>query len=240
MLGISRLQQAYFARIPAYPKGITVPAVVDVRTGQVVTNDFPWITHDFFHEWRDHHRPDAPDLWPADLRDEMDEVMERVYTEVNDGVYRCGFAGSQQAYDAAYDRVWASLGLAGGSAHPPALPHGRHDHRGRRPALHHAGAVRRRLPRPLQVQPAEADRAPGAVGLRARPLLDPGFGDSVDFDQIKQHYYRVHDGINPTGVVPKGPDVSGWAGGVTAEGRLTPTVSSGGPAVRNAFGRYER
>ena len=74
----------------------------------VVTNDFPWITHDLFFEWRDHHRPDAPDLWPAALRDEMDEVMERVFTEVNDGVYRCGFAGSQAAYDAAYDRLWAA------------------------------------------------------------------------------------------------------------------------------------
>ena len=56
MLGIERLQQAYFARFPAYPKGITVPAIVDVPTGQVVTNDFPWITHDLFHEWREFHR----------------------------------------------------------------------------------------------------------------------------------------------------------------------------------------
>ena len=64
VLGIERLQQAYFARFPAYEKGITVPAMVDVPTGQVVTNDFPWITHDLFHEWREFHRPDAPDLWP--------------------------------------------------------------------------------------------------------------------------------------------------------------------------------
>ena len=109
MLGIKRLQEAFLARFPDYDKGITVPAIVDVPTGQVVTNDFPSITHDLFHEWRDFHRPDAPDLWPADVRDEMDEVMDRVYTEVNNGVYRCGFAGSQEAYDAAYARLWDAM-----------------------------------------------------------------------------------------------------------------------------------
>src|SRR4051812_34747446 len=89
VLGIERLQEAYLRRDPSYDKGITVPAVVEVDTGQVVTNDFPWITHDLFFEWREHHRPDAPDLWPEDAREEMDEVMQRVFTEVNNGVYRC-------------------------------------------------------------------------------------------------------------------------------------------------------
>ena len=92
--GIERLQEAYLRRDPAYDKGITVPAMVEIDSGQVVTNDFPWITHDLFFEWRDHHRADAPDLWPDDVREEMDDVMERVFTEVNNGVYRCGFAGS--------------------------------------------------------------------------------------------------------------------------------------------------
>ena len=109
VLGIERLQQAYFAREPDYPRGITVPAIVDVESGKVVTNDFPQITHDLFFEWREHHRPDAPDLWPADLREEMETVMKRVFTEVNNGVYRCGFAGSQEAYDDAYARLWAAM-----------------------------------------------------------------------------------------------------------------------------------
>ena len=86
-----------------------MPAIVDVPTGQVVTNDFPQITHDFFFEWRDHHRPDAPNLWPDECREEMESVMERVFTEVNNGVYRCGFAGSQEAYDEAYDRLWTAM-----------------------------------------------------------------------------------------------------------------------------------
>src|SRR5919112_1535540 len=109
VLGIERLQEAYFRRFPDYPRGITVPAIVEVATGKLVTNDFPWITHDLFHEWTEHHRPGAPDLWPAELREEMEEVMQRVFTEVNNGVYRCGFAGSQEAYDAAYERLWTAM-----------------------------------------------------------------------------------------------------------------------------------
>ena len=102
VLGMERLQEAYLNRDPAYEKGITVPAMVEIASGQVVTNDFPWITHDLFFEWRDHHRPDAPDLWPDGARDEMDEVMERVYVDVNNGVYRCGFADDQESYDEAF------------------------------------------------------------------------------------------------------------------------------------------
>src|SRR5690625_859762 len=109
VLKIERLQQAYFARYPDYPRGITVPAIVEVASGKVVTNDFPWITHDFFFEWRDHHKADAPNLWPDDVREEMETVMQRIFTEINNGVYRCGFATTQDAYTQAYNRLWAAM-----------------------------------------------------------------------------------------------------------------------------------
>lgn len=210
VLGIERLQQAYFARSPGYGKGITVPAIVDVPTGQVVTNDFPWITHDLFHEWRDHHRADAPDLWPEPLRAEMEEVMERVYTEVNNGVYRCGFASSQEAYDAAYDRLWAALDwleerLTGrrylmGEAITEA------DIRlfttlVRFDAVYHGH---------FKCNRQKLTELPALWGYARDLFQTPGFGDTVDLDQIKTHYYVVHRGINPTGIVPRGPDPSGW------------------------------
>jgi len=211
VLGIKRLQEAYLARFPGYDKGITVPAMVDVPTGQVVTNDFPWITHDLFFEWREHHRPDAPDLWPADVREEMDEVMQRVYTEVNNGVYRCGFAGSQQDYEAAYERLWTALDwleerlsrqrfLMGDSiteadvrlfttlARFDAVYHG------------HFKCNRQKL-----------TELPALWGYARDLFQTPGFGDNTDFEQIKRHYYVVHEDINPTGIVPAGPDLSGWA-----------------------------
>jgi putative glutathione S-transferase len=216
VLGIHRLQEAFFARDPDYPRGITVPAIVDVPSGQVVTNDFPWITHDFFFEWREHHRPDAPDLWPADVREEMDAVMQRIFTEVNNGVYRCGFAGSQDAYDDAYDRLWTAMDwleerladrryLMGSTiteadvrlfttlARFDAVYHG------------HFKCNRNKL-----------TEMPNLWAYARELFQTPGFGETVDFDQIKQHYYIVHSDLNPSGIVPKGPDRDSW---LTPHGR---------------------
>lgn len=210
VLGYERLQQAYFARDPAYPRGITVPAMVDTTSRAVVTNDFPWITHDLFFEWRDHHRPDAPDLWPEDSREEMEEVMEHVFTEVNNGVYRCGFAGSQEAYDAAYDRLFAALDRLEerltdrrylmGSAITEAdvrlfTTLARFD-----PVYHgHFKCNRNKL-----------SEMPALWGYARDLFQTPGFGDTIDFEQIKRHYYVVHTDINPTRIVPKGPDLADW------------------------------
>ena len=210
VLGIERLQRAYFARFPAYEKGITVPAMVDVPTGQVVTNDFPWITHDLFFEWRDFHRPDAPDLWPEDVRDEMDEVMQRVFTEVNNGVYRCGFAGTQEAYDEAYDRLWDTMDwleerLAGrrylmGDTITEA------DVRlfttlARFDAVYHGH---------FKCNRNTLVEMPNLWGYARDLYQTPGFGETIDFEQIKQHYYVVQSDVNPSGIVPKGPDTDVW------------------------------
>ena len=91
VLGIPRLKDAFLARFPDYSRGITVPAIVDVTTGQVVTNDFPQMTLDLSTEWTAHHREGAPDLYPEALRAEIDEVNALVFKDVNNGVYRCGF-----------------------------------------------------------------------------------------------------------------------------------------------------
>ena len=210
VLGIHFLRDAYNARVPDYPRGVTVPAIVEIASGKVVTNDFPWITHDFFFEWREYHRPDAPDLWPASVREEMEEVMHRVFTEVNNGVYRCGFAGSQEAYDAAYDRLWSALDwLEGrlasrrylmGSAITEA------DVRlfttlARFDAVYHGH---------FKCNRQKLTELPNLWGYARDLFQTPGFGETIDFDQIKAHYYVVHRDINPTGIVPKGPDAAVW------------------------------
>jgi len=225
VLGYQRLEQAYLARDPRYSRGITVPAMVDVPTKAVVTNDFPWITHDFFFEWRDHHRPDAPDLWPDEQRAEMEQVMDRVFVDVNNGVYECGFAGSQRAYGEAYDRLWSALDwledrladrryLMGDAiteadvrlfttlARFDAVYHG------------HFKCNRNKL-----------TEMPHLWGYARDLFQTPGFGETIDFAQIKAHYYLVHTDINPSGVVPKGPDPAVWQ---TPHGRgRRPSVPSG-------------
>ncbi|KAB1658011.1 glutathione S-transferase family protein [Pseudoclavibacter chungangensis] len=216
VLGYERLQQAYFARFSDYPRGITVPAIVDVPTRAVVTNDFPTMTLDFSTEWTAFHRDGAPDLYPEALRDEMDTLMHFVYTEINNGVYRCGFAGSQDAYDQAYARLFTALDKVGERLSTRRYLMGdtiteadvrlfttlaRFD-----PVYHgHFKCNRQKL--------AEMP----VLWAYARDLFQtPGFGDTTDFVDIKRHYYEVHRDLNPLGIVPLGPELHNW---LTPHGR---------------------
>lgn len=210
VLKVPRLKDAYEKRFPGYPRGITVPALVEIATGEVVTNDFAQITEDLFFQWRQYHRPDAPDLWPEDLREEMESVMKRVYTEVNNGVYRCGFAGSQEAYDDAYDRLWTAMDWLEERLGERRYLMGdaiteadvrlfttlvRFD-----PVYHgHFKCNRQKL-----------TEMPNLWGYARDLFQTPGFGNNVDFDQIKAHYYVVHTDLNPLSIVPKGPDLENW------------------------------
>ncbi|MGI8700049.1 MAG: glutathione S-transferase family protein [Nocardioidaceae bacterium] len=210
VLQIPRIQDAYFQRFPGYERGITVPCIVDVPTGQVVTNDYPQMTLDFSTQWRQFHREGAPDLYPEPLRNEIDEVADLVFRDVNNGVYRCGFAGSQEAYERAYDRLFARLDwlserlasqryLVGDTITEADVrlftTLARFD-----PVYHgHFKCNRQKL-----------SEMP-VLWAYARDLFQtPGFGDTTDFVQIKQHYYIVHTELNPTQIVPKGPDLSNW------------------------------
>ncbi len=211
VLGIPRIQDAYFARAPGYERGITVPCIVDVPSGAVVTNDFAKLTIDLSTEWSALHREGAPQLYPAHLRREIDEVAELVYRDVNNGVYRAGFAGTQESYDDAYDTLfarldWLSDRLAGqrflvGDTITEA------DVRlfttlARFDGVYHGHFKCNR--EKLSEMPV--------LWAYARDLFQtPGFGDTTDFAHIKEHYYLVHRDINPTGVVPRGPALAGWA-----------------------------
>ncbi len=210
VLKIPRLQDAYFKRDPHYPKGITVPAIVDETTGAVVTNDFAPMTLDLSTEWTAYHREGAPDLYPEALRDEIDEVAERIYTDVNNAVYQAGFAGSQEAYETAYDKLFAALDwlsdrlidrryLVGDAITEADIrlftTLVRFD-----PVYHGHFKCNRNKLSELPV-----------LWAYARDLFQtPGFGDTIDFEQIRQHYYVVHTSINPTQIVPKGPELVNW------------------------------
>ncbi|MGW3959001.1 glutathione S-transferase family protein [Amycolatopsis sp. NPDC005003] len=216
VLGIERLQEAFFKRDPDYPRGITVPAFVDIPSGRVVTNDFAQMTLDMSTEWTEYHREGAPELYPEKLRDEIDDVARKVFTDVNNAVYQCGFARSQEAYEHSYRKLFARLDwlserladqryLVGDTITEAdvrlfttlvrfdAVYHG------------HFKCNRQKL-----------TELPVLWAYTRDLFQTPGFGDTIDFAQIKEHYYVVHKNVNPTGIVPLGPDVRGW---LTPHGR---------------------
>jgi putative glutathione S-transferase len=211
VLGIAFLSEAYDAREKEYPGGVSVPAIVDIPSGKLVTNDFQRITLDLATQWTALHREGVPDLYPEKHRDEIDEVMEGVYHDVNNGVYQAGFATHQRTYDDAYRHLFARLDwlserlatrryLVGDTITEAdirlfttlvrfdAVYHG------------HFKCNRNKL---------SEDRV--LWGYVRDLYQTPGFGDTVDFDHIKRHYYQVHTGVNPTRIVPLGPDLSGWS-----------------------------
>jgi len=213
---------------PSFEGRATVPFVWDTVTQQIVTNDYPQITLDLSTQWTALHRPDAPELYPVHLRDEIDSVSETNFHAVNNGVYKAGFATSQSAYESAYDGLFARLDeleqllcgqryLVGGRlteadvrlyttlARFDAAYHG------------HFKCNRQKL--------SEYD----ALWAYARDLWQtPGFGDTTDRDHIKAHYYGTHDAINPTRIIPKGP-VTDWSAAHGREELTAGSAASVGP-----------
>ena len=109
VLGDGFLSAAYLRADPSYDQRVTVPAIVDTLSGEVVTNDYPQISLDLSTQWREFHAPGAPDLLPAEHRSEMDVLMDEIFHDVNNRVYTCGFATSQEAYETAYAALWSRL-----------------------------------------------------------------------------------------------------------------------------------
>ncbi|GAA1537612.1 glutathione S-transferase C-terminal domain-containing protein [Actinomadura kijaniata] len=203
--GATFLSELYLASDPGYEGRYTVPCVWDTVTGRLVTNDFPAITIMMGDAFAAFRSPGAPDLYPAELREEIDELNGLVYTTVNNGVYKAGFATSQDAYEEAVEALFATLGrleerlasrrylfgdrlteadvrLYPTLARFDAVYHG------------HFKCNLRRL----------ADH-PNLWGYARDLYAIPAFGETTDFDQIKRHYYVTQRDINPSGVVPRGP-----------------------------------
>jgi putative glutathione S-transferase len=205
--GFQFLSEAYLRTDPTFNQRVTVPCIWDRLNGRLVTNNFPDITIDFEIQFTAFHRPGAPDLYPVSLRQEIDEVNQLIYTDVNNGVYKAGFATSQESYETAvtalFQRLdWLEERLAGQRflvgnqlteadirlfttlARFDAVYHG-----------HFKCNLRRLVDYPN-------------LWAYARDLYQhQGFGDTVNFDHIKRHYYMTHEKLNPSRVVPLGPVV---------------------------------
>ncbi|MDQ8707266.1 glutathione S-transferase C-terminal domain-containing protein [Streptomyces sp. LHD-70] len=224
VLGIHALREAYLAAEPDYTGRVTVPALVDIPSGKLVSNDFDQLLVDFATEWRAEHRPGAPDLYPAGLREEIEAVSQEMHTDLNDGVYRAGFAPSQESYERAVTRLFAYLDR---------LEQRLTDRRylvGDRltvadlrlwPTLIRFDAVYHGL---FKCNARRIKDYPALWAYTRDLYQTPGFAETVDFDQIKRHYYYGMTGINPTRIVPTGPDL-GELGGAHGRELLGPRSS---------------
>lgn len=202
--GFSYLSDAYLATDPNYTGRYTVPCIWDRRTERLVTNNFPDITIDFETQFSEYVRPGI-DLYPEALRDEIDQINEFVYHEVNNGVYQAGFSTSQDAYEAAFDTLFARLDwIEKRLSHQRFLVGNQITEADIRlfPTLVRFDAVyyshfKCNLRRLIDY--------PNLWGYTRDLFQRPGFGDTVDFYHIKRHYYGTHPQLNPTRIVPKGP-----------------------------------
>jgi putative glutathione S-transferase len=203
--GFAFLSEAYFATDPTYTGRYTVPCIWDRKTKRLVTNNFPDITIDLETQFTAYQKPDAPDLYPPHLRAEIDEIDWFIYEDVNDGVYRCGFATTQEAYEQPFDALFARLDwLEERLSHQRFLVGDQITE-----ADIHLFPTLVRFD-PVYYSHFKCNRQKlaefGALWAYARDLYQtPGFGDTVDFDHIKRHYYCTHEQINPTRIVPTGP-----------------------------------
>ncbi|MBW8486225.1 glutathione S-transferase C-terminal domain-containing protein [Actinomadura sp. PM05-2] len=205
--GASFLSELYLATDPSFDGRYTVPCVWDTATGRLVTNDFPEITTTFETAFAAWHAPGAPDLYPQALRGEIDELNALVYATVNNGVYKAGFAKEQGAYEDAARALFATLDRLEERLSDRRFLFGddltEADVRlyptlARFDAVYYSHFkcnVRRLVDHPN-------------LWRYARELhAIPAFGETTDLDQIKRHYYVTQRNVNPTGVVPIGPEI---------------------------------
>jgi putative glutathione S-transferase len=222
-LGIEFLSEAYHATDPSFAGRVTVPCIVDTLSGRVVTNDYPQITLDLSTEWVDHHRPGAPDLWPADLRADMQPVIDDIYADVNNGVYRCGFATEQAAYEQAYDRLFARLDeleqrLASSRFLMGEQPR-EVDVRLFTTLVRFDACV----PRPLQDQPEQAHRDAPSLALRPRAVRPARLGEHRRLRPHQAALLRHAQPDQPDRHRPEGPAGVGLARGHACADRLSDT-----------------
>lgn len=210
VLGIRYLPEIYAATDPEYTGRATVPTVVDLKTMKVVNNDYHHLTNYWEVQWKKFHKEGAPDLYPEELRAEIDNLNNIIFHEVNNGVYKAGFAESQTEYEKNYHLVFHRLDWL-------------EEHLGKNRFL--LGDRLTDSDIRLYVTLARFDTA-YYFGFRlnqkrirdydnlwnyAKELYSiPAFREATDFDAIKRGYLLGNHAENPYQILPLGPDNSVW------------------------------
>lgn len=183
---------------------VTVPVLWDRRERRIINNESQDLVR-MFDAVTNGTRGDEPPMYPIELREEIDAVNARVYAGVNDGVYRCGFARKQEAYDESVTALFEQLDWL-------------ETRLSRQRYL--VGETRTEADWRLFVTLVRFDRVyHDHFRCNRRRLIEypnlwaytrdlyqvPGVKETVDFDDIRNHYYGSHKSLNPTAIVPIGP-----------------------------------
>ncbi|HGF5096773.1 TPA: glutathione S-transferase family protein [Vibrio parahaemolyticus] len=206
LFGHTRMHQIYTQAKPDYTGRVTVPVLWDKKTNTIVSNESSEIIRMFnsaFNDLTGNH----DDYYPEPLRGVIDEWNDYIYPSVNNGVYRCGFATSQEAYEEAFESLFSALDkidahlathryLAGNNITEADWRLFTTLVRFDAVYVGHFKCNKQRIADYVNIQ-----------GYLKELYQIDGIADTTDFYHIKRHYYFSHTGINPTQVVPKGPDL---------------------------------
>nr|WP_263323436.1 glutathione S-transferase C-terminal domain-containing protein [Neobacillus sp. Marseille-Q6967] len=214
VLGIRYMSEVYKNADPDYSGRPTVPAMVDEKEKKVVNNDYFRLTNYFETVWSPLHKENAPDLYPEHLREEIDSLNDVIFHDVNNGVYKCGFAQSQEAYEQAYDTLFARLDELEMRLSNQRFLFG--DYITDSDVRLYATLIRfdAAYYSAFKTNRNRIVDFPNLWGYLRDLYQTPGFGDTTDFDAIKKHYHLSHhiasnDQKGHNNILPKGPDLSG-------------------------------
>ena len=203
--GARRLHEVYTKARPDMTGRVTVPVLWDKKTGTIVSNESSEIIRMLNGAFDGLGGDTGVDLWPSDLREAIEAVNQPVYDNINNGVYRAGFATTQEAYEEAFDDLFQTLDwLEDRLSKQRYLVGDRLTEADWRlfttlirfdPVYHgHFKCNRQRL-----------NEFPNIWNYMLELYQVPGVAQTVNMDHIKVHYYWSHTTINPTRVVPRGP-----------------------------------
>ncbi len=202
--GHEYLHQLYAAANPDYTGRVTVPVLWDKKDRTIVSNESSEIIR-MFNSSFDDYTDVRFDYYPAAQRDEIDEINAFIYQNVNNGVYRCGFATTQNAYEDAFSKLFNALDKLDQKLSDQRYVVGNQITEAdwrlfttlvRFDAVYfgHFKANLRRIADYPNLQPYLLDL-----------YQQPGIAETVDIEHIKSHYYYSHETVNPSRIVPKGP-----------------------------------
>ncbi|RMV81626.1 glutathione S-transferase family protein [Pseudomonas amygdali] len=203
--------QRYTADDPSYTGRVTVPVLWDKQRKCIVSNESAEIIR-MFNDAFDELTGNTLDFYPQALRASIDELNEQIYPNVNNGVYRAGFATSQGAYEDAFNDVFAELDVLENLLGEKRYLTGKHLTEAdirlfttivRFDAVYYSH---------LKCNLRRIADYPNLSNWLRELYQWPGIAETVNFEHIKGHYYASHRTINPTGIIPKGPALDLQAG----------------------------